>query len=287
MEKRTIEGMACEQTPVRFIENFIIIWVDSNLHHKNITDDDIQTSIAALRQIVNSIIFVDTNDACIDFIDKKIKQEKIFLIISGSLGQHLIPQIKHNINLDSIYIFCMKKIKHEQWTTKNQHHRIKGIFTDIQDVCNQLKEDIKQCKHEFSSIQILGLQTSKVCNHLDASFMYSQLLKEILLSIEYDNDTLEQAKNDFIDFCRIHYAGNETELCIIEEFKENYTHPSPIWWYTRECFTYSMLNRALCGQDVEILIKMSFFICDLHRQLEDLHKAMNNRQILIVYRGQG
>jgi hypothetical protein len=260
MEKRTIEGMACEQTPVRFIENFIIIWVDSNLHHKNITDDDIQTSIAALRQIVNSIIFVDTNDACIDFIDKKIKQEKIFLIISGSLGQHLIPQIKHNINLDSIYIFCMKKIKHEQWATKNQHHKIKGIFTDIQDVCNQLKEDIKQCKHEFSSIQILGLQTSKVCNHLDASFMYSQLLKEIPLALIQD----DADKDELVNYCRQQCSNNDRELRIIDEFEEKYDLPSPIWWYTRECFTYSMLNKALRTQDIEVIVKMGFFVRGLH-----------------------
>jgi hypothetical protein len=90
-----------------------------------------------------------------------------------------------------------------------------------------------------------------------------------------------------LDFCRIHYAKNSAALCVIEEFQENYSNPSPIWWYTRECFTYSMLNRALCAQDVEILMKMSFFICDLHRQLEHLYKTMKNGQILTVYRGQG
>ncbi|CAF3322563.1 unnamed protein product [Rotaria sp. Silwood2] len=279
--------MAHQQKIVRFIENCIIIWVDSKHSRRNRTDNDIQTSITALRHIVNSITLFHTCDACIEFINSKVKEEKIFLIVSGSLAQRLVPQIEHDIKLDSIYIFCLNKSKHEQWARNEDHRKIKDIYTNIRDICDQLKEDIKQCDYESISIQILGSQILKNFNHLDASFMYSQLLKEILLSIKHDNASLEQAKKDLVDFCRIHYAENTTELCIIEEFKQNYSYASAIWWYTRECFTYSTLNRALGLQDVEILMKMSFFIYDLHRQLEHFHKAMNNHQILTVYRGQG
>ncbi|CAF1351110.1 unnamed protein product [Rotaria sordida] len=250
-------------------------------------NNDIQTSITALRHIVNTIKTFDTCESCIDFINNQVKEEKVFLIVSGSLGQQLVPRIEHDIKLDSIYVFCLKKCNHEQWTSKEQHQKIKGIFIDIQDICNRLKEDIKQSQHELTSIQTLSSQTSRISNYLDASFMYSQLLKDIILNIEYDDTTREQAKKDFIDFCRIYYAENNAELCVIEEFEQNYSNPSPIWWYTRECFIYSMLNRALCKQDTEILIKMNFFIYDLHQQLEHLHKTINNGQILTVYRGQG
>ncbi|CAF2873893.1 unnamed protein product [Rotaria sp. Silwood2] len=279
--------MAHQQQETRFIENFIIIWVDAKLRHRNTTDDDIQASITALRSIVNSIKVFYTCESCIDFIDNKVKEEKIFLIVSGSLGRLPVPSIEHDIKLDSINVFCFNKFKYEQWATKEQHRKIKGIFTGIQDICNQLKEDIKHCQQELTSIQTLGSKTLKISNQLDASFMYSQLLKDIILSIEYDNATREQVKEDFISFCRICYAQNNAELCVIEEFKQNYSNPSPIWWYTRECFMYSMLNRALCKQDMEILIKMNFFIFDLHQQLQHLHKTMKNSEILTVYRGQG
>jgi hypothetical protein len=62
---------------------------------------------------------------------------------------------------------------------------------------------------------------------------------------------------------------------------------SPIWWYTRECFTYSMLNKALRTQDIEIIIKMGFFIRDLLRQIQQLHSKSNNQQQFVVYRGRG
>jgi tetratricopeptide (TPR) repeat protein len=48
-----------------------------------------------------------------------------------------------------------------------------------------------------------------------------------------------------------------------------------------------MLNKALRTQDIEIIIKMGFFIRDLHQQIEQLHARQNHQGILIVYRGQG
>jgi hypothetical protein len=171
--------MADQKESIRFIENFLIIWVDSKLHCKNKADNDIQNSIAALNDIVNSMKTFDRCEACIEFIKNDIKEEKVFLIVSGSLGKYLVPQIEHDIKLDSIYVFCRNKLKHEKWAIKEQHHKIMGIFPHIKEICDQLKQDVKHCEHEFTSIQTLGSQTSNISNHLDASFMYSQLLKEI------------------------------------------------------------------------------------------------------------
>jgi tetratricopeptide (TPR) repeat protein len=52
-----------------------------------------------------------------------------------------------------------------------------------------------------------------------------------------------------------------------------------------------MLNHALRVMDVDTIIKMGFFIDDLHRQIEQLHKEQFNKhytdEIFAVYRGQG
>ena len=67
---------------------------------------------------------------------------------------------------------------------------------------------------------------------------------------------------------------------------------TPIWWYTYECFLNPMLNRALRMNDVDIIMKMGFFIGDLHRHIEKLYnEQFGNDQdwkhLLTVYRGQG
>ncbi len=96
--------------------------------------------------------------------------------------------------------------------------------------------------------------------------MYTQILKEILFDIDYD------------------------ELNNITKFEQEYRLKKPILWYSYECFLYSMLNRALRKQEVNTIIKMGFFIQDLHQQIQQLNlQQFDDSQIqtLTVYRGQG
>ncbi|CAF4421690.1 unnamed protein product, partial [Rotaria magnacalcarata] len=49
-----------------------------------------------------------------------------------------------------------------------------------------------------------------------------------------------------------------------------------------------MLNKALRSLDMEVMVKMGFFIRNLHRQLEQLHQEQLSKyeQKFVVYRGQ-
>ncbi|CAF3877940.1 unnamed protein product [Rotaria sp. Silwood1] len=112
--------------------------------------------------------------------------------------------------------------------------------------------------------------------------MYSVLFKEIILEIDEDN---AKAVNNLVDYGRQQQVS-ESQLVY---FKRKYHRKSPIWWYTYECFLYGMLNKALRLLDMEAMIKMGFFIRNLHRQLEQVHKEQSDtyRKTFIVYRGQG
>jgi tetratricopeptide (TPR) repeat protein len=115
--------------------------------------------------------------------------------------------------------------------------------------------------------------------------MYTQIFKEILFELEYN----EQSVQNLVHYCRERYEGNINELNIINEFAHDYRPESAIWWYTRECFTYQMLNRALRTLESDIIMKMGFFIRDLHQQIEKLHREQfsgNQNKVFTVYRGQ-
>ncbi|CAF4740038.1 unnamed protein product [Rotaria sp. Silwood1] len=129
--------------------------------------------------------------------------------------------------------------------------------------------------------------TESVTDHqnidqLEPSYMYSVLFKEIILEIDEDN---AKAVNNLVDYGRQQQVS-ESQLVY---FKRKYHRKSPIWWYTYECFLYGMLNKALRLLDMEAMIKMGFFIRNLHRQLEQVHKEQSDtyRETFIVYRGQG
>ncbi|CAF4443886.1 unnamed protein product, partial [Adineta steineri] len=79
------------------------------------------------------------------------------------------------------------------------------------------------------------------------------------------------------------------QLNIINEFEHNYRQEKAIWWYTRECFTYEILNRALRTLDADTIINMGFFIHDLHQQIVQLHEQQlpyYRGKLLVVYHHQ-
>lgn len=101
---------------------------------------------------------------------------------------------------------------------------------------------------------------------LGPSFMYTQIFKDILLTIEFEPRHIQ----DFIDYCWDVFADNSEELKNVNKLEQEYRKETPIWWYTYECFLYPMLNGALRLMDGDIMMKMGFFIVDLHRHIEQL-----------------
>jgi tetratricopeptide (TPR) repeat protein len=269
---------------IKIVQNVLLIWLDNNIDDNK---KDYHNTIVQLRHVVNDVnTFVD-GDQCIQFINT-INDNKVCMIISGSLGEHIVPRIHNMTQVDSIFIFCGKKKHHEQWA--KGWSKIKGVFTEISSICEALKQASQQCEQDAISISFVatnGDATSKNLDRLDPMFMYSQIIKEILLTITFE----EKHFREYIDYCPDAFDDNEKELTNVDNLRRKYRDKTPVWWYTCECFLYPMLNRALRMSNMDIIIKMGFFISDLHRQIEKLHKeqfgSLHSRKIFTVYRGQG
>jgi len=265
----------------RIIQNFHLVWLDGNI---NENDDDCRNSINELKQVVNTVnTFVDV-DECIDFINR-ITEETAFMIISGALAQTAVSAIGNKEQVSEIYIFGEHKAPYEEWP------KVKGVFTDIQPICEVLKQAAQDCDQNTVLISFAptGDAATNIANKntLDCLFMYTQILKDILLTIHFDDGHI----NEFLNYCRIEFADSSAKLRIVNQIEKEYRDHQPIWWYTRETFLYSMLNRALRLMDVDIIIQMGFFISDLHKNIADLHSkqfhGQTSSQSFIVYRGQG
>ena len=273
-----------KQPTGRIIQNFHLVWLDANINEK---DDDFRNSITKLRQVVNTVnIFVDA-DKCIDFINN-VQEATTFMIISGALGQTTVPTIHSKKQISDIYVFCRNKAWHEKWT--KEWSKIKGVFTNIQPICEILKQTAYACDHNAVSITFATTKDAATSasnkNTLDCSFMYTEILKNILLTIDFDHGHIM----DFVKYCRIELAGNPKQLNNVDRIEKEYRGHQPIWWYTCETFLYSMLNRALRLMEVDIIIQMGFFIRDLHKNIADLHskqfRGQTSSNTFIVYRGQ-
>ncbi|CAF1332148.1 unnamed protein product [Adineta steineri] len=190
--------------------------------------------------------------------------------------------------LYAIYIFCNNTSSHQLWT--KDWNKIKGVYNNIKDICDALKTSIKQVNQDSIPISFVTTNetvSSENLNQLEPTYMYTQIFKEILFEMEHDYN---QAIKTLAVYCCQFYQGNIAQLNIINEFKLNYRREQAIWWYTRECFTYQMLNRALRTLEADTIINMGFFIRDLHQQLHQLHEQQlpsYGGEPFTVYRGQG
>jgi tetratricopeptide (TPR) repeat protein len=117
--------------------------------------------------------------------------------------------------------------------------------------------------------------------------MYTQILKEILLTIDFQ----QQHIDEFLHYCREQFFDSTTEMKNIDMIEKDYHRHPPIWWYTHPCFLYSMLNRALRTMEADLIIKMGFFVRDLHGHIATLHSEQYgghyHSNSFTVYRGQG
>jgi tetratricopeptide (TPR) repeat protein len=267
----------------RITQDFLLIWIDASI---NESTEYCQNTLAQLQSIVNDIHIFKQQDAAVDFLNE-VHGMKVFLIVEGTIGQHIVPLIHDIPQLDAIYIFCDNKSAHEQWTT--EWIKIKGVYTDIKPICGALQLAAKQYNQDSIAMSFISVSeetSNQNLDQLEPSFMYTQIFKEILLEIKYNDQPL----TDFVQFCRRHYLNNIYKLKIIDEFERSYTPESAITWYTREYFIYEMLNQALRTPELDTIINMSFFVRDLHLQIEKLYRnqiSTYRKKSFIVYRGQG
>jgi hypothetical protein len=147
---------------LRVVEIYRLFWLDSNIDE---SDSDFKHSLAQLREVVNTIHTFTDADQCVNSLNQ-IEDEKVFMIVSGALGQSTVPNIHHLSQLDSVYVFCRDKAKHQEWT--KEWLKIKDVCTGIDSICDRLKQDTQQCDRDSVSISV----TSGDLNHLQPSFFF-------------------------------------------------------------------------------------------------------------------
>ena len=266
----------------QILQNYRLVWVDASINEAN---SDCQHTLVQLRNVVNDIKILQDSDTCVDFL-QNVVDEKAFVIASGSLGKDLIPRIHSMPQVDTIYIFCGDRARHKPWS--EQWSKIKDVYSRVEPICEALQQSAKQCNEDSTPMSFVpraANDSTPNLNELEPSFMYTQLFKNALFGMIHERKAID----DFVEYCRDEKAHLPNDLRLIDEFQHDYRPDQAIWWYTRECFIYQMLNRALRLLEADIIVNMGFFVHDLHRQIEQLHREQVSQyggEHLTLYRGQ-
>jgi hypothetical protein len=117
-------------------------------------------------------------------------------------------------------------------------------------------------------------------------FIAFQLLVDLILRLDQNN----YAKEELIEFCRSKYQHDPIELKKIDDFEKNYRSEDAAKWSTKDNFLHRLLNESLRIETIDFIVKMRYFIHDLHNQLAELQtsfiQSLNGKKQIILYRGQ-
>ena len=124
---------------------------------------------------------------------------------------------------------------------------------------------------------------SRNLSNENKQFIAFQLLLDMILRLGHNN----YAKEELLEFSRSKYKDSPTELNQINDFERNYCSENAAIWYTKDSFLYRLLNESLRMEKIDSIVKMRYYIYDLHNELVQLQlQQFNNQTNLILYRGQ-
>ncbi|CAF0976894.1 unnamed protein product [Adineta ricciae] len=281
--KRTIthEEIAISKAVFTFNtdEDLTVIWYDDQL------DDSIRLLLE--HSCDHTQICYSLNEL-ITVLDNIIN-EKIILIVAGRYSRQALSSVHIHDVIDSIYIFCFNRSYYEDLLEGNQYPKLLGIYTEYQALFTALEKQI-HCLLKHLSIFNLFSRIDKPIRELEhesASYLWYQLLRDTLMTMETEND---RCKQELIDVCRSYYRSNEKFLEQIKLFDQTYKASDAIYWYTKDCFLYRFVNKALRTEDIETLYRLRYFIKDLCKNLksifdDNLETFQIAMESITVYRG--
>lgn len=92
-------------------EIFCLVWLDANPAETRSTEQK-------LRSIVNHLKKFQDVGSCQNFIEKRSKNDRLIMIVSGRLGQEIVPHIHNLRQVISIYVYCMDIERNKKWSSK-------------------------------------------------------------------------------------------------------------------------------------------------------------------------
>jgi hypothetical protein len=238
------------------LQNCVLVWFDPDIDRSSET---FRNDLALLKTMVNDIHVFKEIDACFDFLTD-IEDQYIHFIVPEAIAQPIIEDIHDVSALYRIYVSIPNSFEKTITTSSSWIDtwiKIKRVYRNILVICEDLRLEIEKCDPNSTPISLIPFEdiTNININQLEPSLMYVQQLKDILLRMKFD----EQSRKDVIAHCRANLPQCDSTRNLLTEFERDYSPDKAIWWYTRSCFSYQMLNQALRHLNADIIVLMGFF----------------------------
>lgn len=265
-----------EYQSTRLIQRVFTIWV-----HFTCTNPVLEETLSSHARLI-SFSNMDT----ISFEKKDSENEIVFVIISSN--EPILHQLDELEKVHSIFIYSPNHSSEPVELVQEGFRKVKGLFADILLLSRRILLQIKRVQEDFIPITIIpsgsSFLTQTDLNHLDSSFMYIKLFKDIFIDVTYT----KEARAAFIDYYRTTFKQDEATKKMLDKIETYDDRQTLIQQYTSSSFLFGLLNQAIRHMDVEVLPLLGFLIHDLCWELEGLYwnSGISNQEKITVYRGQ-
>ena len=103
-------------------ETYSLLWLDAAVNN---SQENLQAQ-KKLRTSINHVVAFADEQRCFEYIKSIPTYDRIVLIVSGHLGQAIVPKIVQYRQVVSIYIYCKNRKENEQWA--KQFPKVKYYF---------------------------------------------------------------------------------------------------------------------------------------------------------------
>ncbi|CAF0863288.1 unnamed protein product [Adineta steineri] len=202
---------------------------------------------------------------CIEHLETCGRQ-RVVLILSGSHAQNktLVSEFKRLPQIAMIY----RHLSQEQFHQWSERWSVDSLFSGRNKLSRKIIGTPVQNLDEASRLRLIEILSNEFIVNLPST---------------------EEAKQDFIDFCRSTYKDNAICLRQIEDFQNNYSEGKAMKWYTKSNnFVFYIVGQTCSTFNFTNYFNIRFILHDLYLELKNLHDEQSSmwpESFLVVYRG--
>ena len=226
----------------------------------------------------------NSTDRFLNEIEHLSQALDLMVIMSGTFAGVIIPSLTESSlikNIVSIVIFCVSS-NLDSCTRFLYNQKVSEICTNP----SALKAAIENEKNSCSKFVICDRDLKSLFNLEHELEVYSWYKKYMeLLTDDFES---ENSRDKMLMLCTAWYESNGVQMNQIRDFYSKYKPENAAKYYTKDCFLYRIVNKALRTLDLETINAFRFYIRDLSKQLEELYKLQKQSRTndsLKLYRG--
>ena len=193
-------------------KSFVIVWLDkaADVHLER------AKLLEKLQTVVNSIKLFTDIDQYINYLTDLTDVHVLFLL-TAPIDRWILSEVLNLRSVSTVYV--LHSVNEEALLSSG---KLKTFNLDLKQLTKSISSDLRRLENEVAEFEVttpseLNSSWSNKPNNQDFAFLYSILLRDVLLKFE-DDSTTEMAT-----YCRTIYHDNQFQQNLIDEFERSYT----------------------------------------------------------------